>query len=174
MTGLSGAGKTTIAEATADILRLWTEKTEVIDGDIYRRNLCKDLGFSRKDRIENLFRLGFVADVLAKHSIHSIIAAISPYQQIREELFWQYGAFLVWVKCSLEEVKRRDVKGLYNRACLSPSDPYYVSNFTGISAPFEEPKNAALILDTEKLSIEQCAIQLADYIMDCKYGRYLS
>src|SRR2546425_2810701 len=117
MTGLSGAGKSTIATRLQQELVERGRRAEVLDGDEVRTHLSKGLGFSREDRDTNIRRIGYVARVLARNGGIAITAAISPYRAARDEVRAQAGAFLeVYVRCSLEELIRRDVKGLYQRA----------------------------------------------------------
>lgn len=166
MTGMSGAGKSTIAYATAEKLRRRGLKVEVIDGDEYRAGLCSDLGFSKEDRNTNVRRLGFVSKVLARNNVISIIAAINPYQDIRSELAKLCdNVKTVYVKCDLETLKRRDPKGLYQRALLPSGDPNKLQNFTGISDPFEEPKNPDLILETNREAQSYSISKLENFIL---------
>lgn len=166
MTGMSGSGKTTIANFVAHNLILKKFKVEVIDGDEYRLNLCKDLGFSKEDRNTNVRRLAFVGKVLARNGIIGIMSAINPYDDIRREISLNKLSRLVYVKCSIPTLKSRDPKGLYKRALLPKGHPDRISNFTGISDPFEEPQNPDLIIDTEKLNLDQCVQKLQEFIID--------
>ncbi|MEY4540119.1 MAG: adenylyl-sulfate kinase [Bacteroidota bacterium] len=116
MTGLSGAGKSSIANLLKDRLLAMSLKVEIIDGDEFRKTLCSDLGFSKEDRIENIKRLGFVANLLSRNEIITVIAAINPYDVARNELKERYDAHLIYVKCDVETLRKRDTKGLYERA----------------------------------------------------------
>lgn len=165
MTGMSGAGKTTISQAVAQKLRANGYKVELIDGDEYRRNITKGLGFSKSDRNENIRRLGFIGHVLARNGIIAIMATINPYDSARQELT-QLGAKTVYIKCDLEELKRRDTKGLYRRALLDDGDPNKIHNFTGISDPFEEPSNPDLVIDTKQDTLHQSVDKLYHFILD--------
>lgn len=156
MTGLSGAGKSTVAFRTADLLRSKGYRVEVIDGDEYRENLCSDLGFSKKDRNTNIRRLGFVGRVLARNGVISIMSAINPYESLRKEI----GGNLVYIKCSLDTAIDRDTKGLYAMALNGK-----IKNFTGVSDPFEEPINPALLLETDKESINDSVNSLYNFIL---------
>ena len=143
-TGLSGAGKSTLAAALADELRSRQHRVEVLDGDAVRENLCKGLGFSREDRDTNIRRIGYVAELLTRHGVVAIVAAISPYRETRDEVRARIGRFFeVYVRCPLDELVRRDVKGLYARALAGDID-----HFTGVSDPYEPPDNPELIVDT--------------------------
>jgi adenylylsulfate kinase len=144
-TGLSGAGKSTLAAALADELRARQHRVEVLDGDAVRENLCKGLGFSREDRDTNIRRIGYVAELLTRHGVVTIVAAISPYRETRDEVRVRIGRFFeVYVRCPLDELVRRDVKGLYARALAGDID-----HFTGVSDPYEPPDNPELIVDTD-------------------------
>ena len=145
-TGLSGAGKTTIAEQLAEVLRERGCKVEIMDGDIVRTNLSKGLGFSKEDRDINIRRIGFVCRLLARNGVVAIAAAISPYREIRDEIRAESnGDFVeVYAKCSLEELTRRDVKGLYAKAIAGE-----IENFTGVSDPYEEPLRPEVVFDSE-------------------------
>jgi adenylylsulfate kinase len=104
---------------------------EIIDGDEYRNNLCSDLGFSRDDREENIKRLSFVGKILTKNKVIGIMSAINPYNSTRRHIIQNnQNSKLVYIKCDLDEVKRRDVKVLYRRAYLPKEDPEHISNFT--------------------------------------------
>ena len=122
---------------------------ELIDGDEYRANLCNDLGFSKEDRNTNIRRLGFVSKVLSRNNVITIIAAINPYEEIRKELIAKdKNLKTVYIKCDVEQLIERDVKGLYKKALLPDGHPDKVYNFTGISDPFEEPTNPDLVINT--------------------------
>ncbi len=146
-TGLSGAGKTTIADAIEPLLReRGITKLEKLDGDVVRTHLSKGLGFSKEDRDTNIRRIGWVAEVLTRNGVCVLASAISPYREIRDEVRANIGSFVeVHVHCSLEELTRRDVKGLYEKAIRGE-----IKNFTGVSDPYEEPLNADVVVDSEK------------------------
>jgi len=166
MTGMSGAGKTTLSKLVAARLRSHGYQVELLDGDEYRSGLCSDLGFSKEDRNTNIRRLGFVSKVLARNNVISIISAINPYEDIRKELS-ELGKNVktVYIKCDLETLKNRDTKGLYRKALLPDSHPEKIYNFTGISDPFEEPVQPDLIIETEYCEIEKSAKILEDFIL---------
>lgn len=160
ITGLSGAGKTTIAQLVEAELRKLGQRAEVLDGDIVRTNLCKDLGFSREDRERNIERIGFVCQLLSRNGIVPIVAAISPYRQAREEVRGKIGHFIeVYCKCSLEVLICRDTKGLYRKALEGK-----VLNFTGISDPYEEPLSPEVVLETDKDSPERCVEKVLEKV----------
>jgi len=164
LTGMSGAGKSTIANFVSQKLRT-KFKVEIIDGDEYRLNLCNDLGFSKKDRNTNVRRLGFVGRILARNGIISIMSAINPYDDIRNELNSYDCTKLVYIQCPLSVLKNRDPKGLYYRALLPEDHINHISNFTGISDPFEEPSAPDLIINTENLTIEEASNILEEFII---------
>jgi adenylyl-sulfate kinase len=146
-TGLSGAGKTTIADAIEPLLReRGIAKLEKLDGDVVRTHLSKGLGFSKEDRDTNIRRIGWVAEVLTRNGVCVLASAISPYREIRDEVKAGVGNFVeVYVSCSIEELTRRDVKGLYEKAIKGE-----IKNFTGVSDPYEAPTNADVVVDSEK------------------------
>ena len=145
-TGLSGAGKTTISDAIEPVLReRGITKLEKLDGDVVRTHLSKGLGFSKEDRDTNIRRIGWVAEVLTRNGVCVLASAISPYREIRDEVRRNVGQFIeVYVKCSIPELTRRDVKGLYQKAINGE-----IKNFTGISDPYEEPLDPDVVVDTE-------------------------
>ena len=150
-TGLSGAGKTTLSAQVAEAIRARGKSVEVLDGDVVRTNLSKGLGFSREDRDTNIRRIGFVAKLLTRNDVAVVVAAISPYRAIRDEVRAEIGSFVeVFVRCPVEELIRRDVKGLYERALRGE-----VAQFTGVSDPYEEPLNPEVVVDTDQESVEQ-------------------
>ena len=146
-TGLSGAGKTTIAELVAPELERRGLKVEWLDGDVVRTHLTKGLGFSKEDRDTNIERIGWVASRLTRHGAAVIVSAISPYEATRRTaraLVEAEGAFVeVHVATPVEECERRDVKGLYAKARSGE-----IPEFTGISDPYEEPSDPELRIDT--------------------------
>jgi adenylylsulfate kinase len=165
LTGLSGAGKSTIAAAVKELLQGEGYKVEIVDGDVYRKKLCPDLGFSKEDRNENIRRLGFVANLLATHGVISILAAINPYEEIRQELS-AYGPHVktVWINCDLQTLLKRDTKQLYKRAMLPNDHPEKIHNLTGVNDPFEEPIDPDLVIDTHKHSEAESVAMLYDLI----------
>jgi adenylyl-sulfate kinase len=153
LTGLSGAGKSTIAERLAPELSARGRKVEVLDGDEVRTHLSKGLGFSREDRDINIGRISFVASLLVKHGAAVITAAISPYAQARADARQRIGStqFVeIFVRCSLDELTRRDVKGLYAKAIAGE-----LKHFTGVSDPYEVPENPDVVVDSEFESVEE-------------------
>jgi adenylylsulfate kinase len=163
MTGLSGAGKTTIAEYARHELQRLGFEVEVIDGDVFRKTLCRDLGFSRADRIENIRRLGRAAlERVEKNSI-TIISAINPYEEGRLQIA---TGKIVWVDCPLDILQSRDTKGLYARAALPEGHPDKIYNLTGVNDPFDIPVHYDLRIDT---GVEDAAVsgrKLSSFILD--------
>jgi adenylyl-sulfate kinase len=152
-TGLSGAGKTTLADAIEPLLReRGITKIEKLDGDVVRTHLSKGLGFSKEDRDTNILRIGWVAEVLTRNDVCVLASAISPYRDIRDEVRRNVGPNFVeiFVKCSIPELTRRDVKGLYEKAIKGE-----IKNFTGISDPYEEPLHPDVTVDSEAEELEQ-------------------
>lgn len=165
-TGLSGAGKTTLADEISRRLHDKAVGHEVLDGDVVRTNLSKGLTFSKEDRDINVRRIGFVAELLTRHEIPVITAAISPYRAVREEIRSKFtkGRFIeVHVTASLDELVKRDVKGLYAKALNGE-----IKNFTGVSDPYEEPENAEVTVNSEDESVLQSADRIWNYLLDAK------
>jgi adenylylsulfate kinase len=160
-TGLSGAGKSTITGHLVEELKSRGSKVEVLDGDIVRENLSKGLGFSKEDRDTNIRRIAFVADLLSRNDVPVITAAISPYKEIRDEAREMMdGRFIeAYVKVSLEEAERRDVKGLYAKARSGE-----IKEFTGISDPYEEPENPEIRIETAGKTPEDNAKEIIDWL----------
>ena len=166
MTGMSGSGKSTLTKLVSKRLKKKGLLVEIIDGDEYRANLCSDLGFSKEDRNANIRRLGFVSKVLSRNNVITIIAAINPYDEIRKELIEKdKNLKTVYIKCKLETLIERDVKGLYKRALLPDGHPDKVYNFTGISDPFEEPVDADLVINTAEQTLDKSVKLLEQFIL---------
>ena len=165
LTGLSGAGKTTISKAVKEKLFYEGFQVEILDGDLIRNTRHKDLGFSKADRHENIRRLGLMGYALTLENKIVIIAAINPYEEIRQELTKKYGAKTVYIKCSLETLMLRDPKGLYSRALLPEDHPDKLRNLSGVNDVYEAPVSPDLIIDTEPNTIEECSTALAEFIL---------
>lgn len=166
LTGLSGAGKTTIATAAKLLLEQQGTAVEIVDGDTYRQTLCSDLGFSAADRQENIRRLGKVAYEFAQQGKVVIIAAINPFEAVRQELTQHYGALVVWIRCGLDTLVKRDTKGLYRKALLPEDHPDKLRNLTGVNDVYEVPQQPALIIETDRETADASAQRLADFIME--------
>ena len=150
-TGLSSAGKTTIAEGVEQHLRRRGMHVQVLDGDQMRRNLCRDLGFSEEDRIENIRRLGVVASLLERNGITVLVAAISPFRQAREQVRKLCGAFIeVYVNAPLSVCEQRDPKGLYAKARRGE-----VMSVSGIDSPYEPPLAPEVECRTDQEDVAQ-------------------
>jgi adenylylsulfate kinase len=161
-TGLSGAGKTTISRAVADILLSQGYKLEILDGDVVRQNLTKGLGFSKADRDENIRRIGFVAHLLTKNGVIVLVSAISPYREIREEVRQRIGNFVeVYVNAPLEICEARDVKGLYKRARSGE-----IKGFTGIDDPYESPLNPDVECRSDKETLSESVAKVLRKLED--------
>ncbi len=144
-TGLSGSGKSTIAELLYHELKARGMKTEILDGDVVRQNLSKGLGFSKEDRDTNIRRIGFVAHLLTRNGVATICCPISPYREARDANRRLIGDFVeVYVHATVEEIAaNRDPKGLYKKALAGE-----ITNFTGVDDPYEVPENPELVCDT--------------------------
>jgi adenylylsulfate kinase len=152
-TGLSGAGKTTVAEIVEHELKERGLRVEVLDGDIVRTNLSKGLGFSREDRNINVLRIGFVANLLTRNGVAVIVSAISPYKEARDQVRRRIVDFVeVFVDVPLEVAAERDVKGLYKKAFAGE-----IEGFTGVSDPYEPPVAPDLVLKTDEETPEESA-----------------
>jgi adenylylsulfate kinase len=167
-TGLSGSGKSTLANALAEKLKKANYKVEILDGDKYREGLCKDLGYSKEDRCENIRRLGFVASRFAELDVVPIIAAINPYEIARREIKEQYkDVYTVWINCDIEELKRRDTKDLYKRALLPDNHPKKITNLTGVNDPYDIPENPDLVINTSIDTLKESIEKLSSFIFTC-------
>ena len=164
-TGLSGAGKTTIAEKLVQVLRERGRNVEMLDGDVVRTNLSKGLGFNKEDRDINIRRIGFVCNLLARNGVVAIASAISPYRAIRDEIRATHSDFVeVYVRCSIEKLTERDVKGLYAKALSGE-----IKEFTGISDPYEEPFKPEVLLDSETETEEESLANLVVKLEELGY-----
>ncbi|MDH3314997.1 MAG: adenylyl-sulfate kinase [Betaproteobacteria bacterium] len=163
-TGLSGAGKSTLAHALEEHLHQAGCLTFVFDGDNVRHGLCSNLGFSAEDRTENIRRVGEMAKLFLEAGVISLTAFISPFRADRERVrsLVPHGDFLeIYCRCPLEVCEQRDVKGLYKRARAGE-----IKDFTGISSPYEEPENAELVVDTDRLSLEESVDVVLDLLRE--------
>lgn len=166
LTGLSAAGKSTIAHAVEKELHDQGIRTYVLDGDNIRHGLNSNLGFSPEDRKENIRRIGEVARLMADAGVLTFAAFISPYREDRDtvrRLFKEDNFIEIYVKCSVEECERRDPKGQYKKARAG-----IIKNYTGISAPYEEPLTPELVIDTEAMSLEESKKCLIEYLCERK------
>jgi adenylylsulfate kinase len=162
LTGLSGAGKTTLAGRLAPELRARGLRVEVLDGDEVRTNLSKGLGFSKEDRDTNVRRIGYVARLLARNGVAAITAAISPYAEVRGEVrraaYADGSDFVeVYVECPLDVLAERDVKGLYKKALAGE-----IQGFTGVSDPYEAPPAPEVVVRTHEEAVEASAGRIVE------------
>jgi len=165
LTGLSGAGKTTLASAVVPHLRSAGRKIEVLDGDAVRTHLSKELSFSREDRDNHIARVTFVAQLLARNGVVVVVSAISPFRDARDTARKLIGDFIeVHVATPLDVCIKRDVKGLYKKAIAGA-----IPNFTGISDPYEEPVSPELRLDTSSVTVEEGAQRILGKMRELGY-----
>ena len=161
-TGLSGSGKSTIANLVEQELFKLDVKTYILDGDNIRKGINNDLTFSPEDRSENIRRIGEIANLMVDAGLVVLAAFVSPYKKDREKVrnvVKDINFMEIFIKTSLEECERRDVKGLYSKAKIGK-----INDMTGISAPYEVPENFDIEIDTEKLTIEQSVQQIIAFI----------
>jgi adenylyl-sulfate kinase len=159
-TGLSGAGKTTLAKRVQKIMVQRGMNVELLDGDVIRTNLSKGLGFSKEDRDTNIRRIGFVASLLARNNTVCMAAAISPYKAVRDEVRGLHQHFVeVFCTCSISALAERDVKGLYKKALAGE-----IKGFTGVDDPYEAPEHAEITIDSEHETIEQSTDKIVRYL----------
>ena len=165
-TGLSGAGKSTIANAAAENLKNRGLRVQVLDADHIRTTLCRGLGYSREDRDENIRRIGIVADLLTRNGVIVLVAAISPYRSTRDEVQQLIGDFAeVYVNTPLHVCEERDPKGLYRKARSGK-----LSNLTGVDDPYEEPQEPKLRLDTTAKTLCECVTEVVDLVYHHRAG----
>ncbi|USL45757.1 adenylyl-sulfate kinase [Priestia megaterium] len=165
-TGLSGSGKSTIANALAKALFIRKINNYVLDGDNIRHGLNKDLGFSEKERTENIRRIGEISKLFVDSGLVILTAFISPFQEDRDQVrqLVEPKEFIeIYVKCTLDECEKRDSKKLYQKARAGE-----IKNFTGIDSPYEEPVNPELVVETDTLSIEECVNKIIIYLETMK------
>ncbi len=166
-TGLSASGKSTIANALCKELHTREIKSYVLDGDNIRHGLNKNLGFSAEDRKENIRRIGEVARLFVDAGLIAITAFISPYREDREDarkLLKQDEFIEVYIKCPLCECEKRDPKGIYKKAKKGE-----IKEFTGITAPYEEPVSPEIVLDTDRSTVDQCVQAVLNYLAKHEY-----
>jgi adenylylsulfate kinase len=159
LTGLSSAGKTTIAHALKEVLLAQGYRADILDGDVVRSALGGTLGFSRADRDDNVRRIGYIANLLSRNGVVTIVAMISPFREAREAIRAQSSNFIeVYVNAPLAICEARDVKGLYKKARSGE-----IENFTGISDPYEQPLAAEVECMTDREALDECVRK----IMSC-------
>jgi adenylyl-sulfate kinase len=159
-TGLPCCGKTTVADKVAEILKAKSMKVERLDGDIVRKSLTRDLGFSKEDRDKNIERVTFVAMMLSRNGVAVLPAFVSPYIGARDNARKETTNFIeVYVKCSVEECEKRDVKGMYKKAREG-----IIKDFTGVDDPYEEPPNPEIVLESDNETVEVSVQKVLDYL----------
>ncbi len=164
-TGLPCSGKTTIADGVAEVLRGRDLKVERLDGDIVRKGLTSDLGFSKEDRDENIKRVTYVAKLLTRNNVAVLATFVSPYLERRAKTREEIGDFVeIYTRCPVEICIERDDKGMYKKAIAGE-----IKNFTGIDDPYEEPEDPELILDTDKMGVEECVQKVLDKLEELGY-----
>ena len=150
-TGLPCSGKSTVGDGVAAILKEKGFRVELLDGDVVRKELTRDLGFSKKDRDENIMRVTFVAKLLSRNGVATLVSFISPYRELRDRARQGTTNFVeVYTKCPVEVCIQRDVKGMYQKAIKGE-----IKEFTGVSDPYEEPLNPEIVLETDKETVDQ-------------------
>jgi len=150
-TGLSGSGKSAIADEVARILIHRKMKVERLDGDIVRKSLTRDLGFSKEDRDKNIERVTFVAKLLSRNGVATIVSFISPYREKRDAARKETTNFIeAFAKCPLDILIERDAKGLYKKALKGE-----IENFTGVSDPYEDPVDPEIVCETDKQTLAE-------------------
>jgi adenylyl-sulfate kinase len=150
-TGLPCSGKSAVGDRVAAILKERGRRVERLDGDVVRQDLTRDLGFSKKDRDENIRRVTFVAKLLSRNGVAVLVSFISPYREMRDRARKEATNFVeVYAKCPLDVCIERDVKGMYQKAIRGE-----IKEFTGISDPYEEPQSAEIVLETDKETVDE-------------------
>jgi adenylyl-sulfate kinase len=164
-TGLSGSGKSTLAELLVAVLEERGRRYELLDGDVVRTNLSKGLGFSKEDRDTNILRIGWVAERLTYHGAAVVVSAISPYRVIRDQVRARIPRFVeVFVSCPVEVCAQRDVKGLYEKAFRGE-----ITGFTGVDDPYEPPEHAEVVVETDRMTPEECLTQVVARLEELGY-----
>ncbi|AFY35408.1 adenylyl-sulfate kinase [Calothrix sp. PCC 7507] len=160
LTGLSGAGKTTIAQRLENKLQEQAYLVELLDGDAIRQNLSQGLSFTKEDRDINVRRIGYVANLLSRNGVIVIVSLISPYRAVRDELRYSTKNFFeIYVNTPIEVCEARDVKGLYAKARNG-----YIKSFTGIDDPYEEPLNPHITCDTTKETVDESVTKILHWL----------
>lgn len=160
-TGLSAAGKSSVADAVYEKLNHGKIRIERLDGDVMRKNLTRDLGFSKKDRDENIRRVGFVANTLSKNGVAVVAAFIAPYEEQRNKLKKDVHNFIeIFVDAPLEVCITRDPKGMYKKAQRGE-----IKMFTGISDVYEKPINPDVHIKTNEMEVGECRDEVVDYLI---------
>ena len=167
LTGLSGAGKSTVTENLVKKIQALNPDLpfEVLDGDDVREHLCKDLSFSKEDRFTNIERIAFLAGKISKHGVLVLVPVIAPYAEARKQARSLSENFCeVFIKASLDTVIERDVKGLYKKALAGE-----IKNFTGVSDPYEVPENPDILVETDKLDVDESVEKIINCLVEKGY-----
>jgi len=165
LTGLSGAGKSTLANRLANEWQRRGMNVEVLDGEDMRAHLSNELGFTKQDRDTNVRRIAYTAKLLTRNNVTTIVAAISPYRETRDEARASLQRFVeVYVKCPLEVLLARDTKGLYRRALNGE-----IPNFTGVSDPYEEPLAPEIVVETDRQTVDESLAIILDRLWALGY-----
>ena len=164
-TGLPCCGKTTVADRVADILKDRGYRVERLDGDIVRKGLTSDLGFSKEDRDQNIKRVTFVAKLLTRNGVAVLATFVSPYRERRQKTREEIGNFVeIYTKCPVKVCMERDVKGMYKKALAGE-----IKDFTGVDDPYEEPLDPELVINTDTETIEESVDKVLTKLMDLGY-----
>ena len=164
-TGLPSSGKSSIADTVAERLRQRGFKAERLDGDIIRKHLWKELGYSKEDRDENIRRAAFLAGLLTRNGIIVLTSFISPYRELRDYARREIGDFVeIYVRCPVEVCIQRDTRGMYKKALAGE-----IPNFTGVSDPYEEPLNPEVLIESHKESLEESVTKVMTKIKELGY-----
>jgi adenylylsulfate kinase len=164
-TGLPCSGKTTVADAVADVLRERGYRVERLDGDIVRKDLTSDLGFSKEDRDENIKRVTFVSKLLSRNGVAVLATFVSPYRERRRKTREEIGNFVeVFVRCPVDVCIERDVKGMYKKALAGE-----ITGFTGVDDPYEDPESPEVSLHTERETLEESVQKVLDCLQKLGY-----
>lgn len=175
MTGLSGAGKTTLAEGAKNVLETLGYRAEVLDGDVCRKQLWPELTFSPSDRQESIRRLAHIGYSLSQQGSIVFIAAISPYESVRQKVTATYpNVQTVYVRCDLPTLIQRDTKGLYARALLPDSHPHKLTNLTGVNDHYDVPPAPDLLIDTASHTVAQAIALLVHFVRTCANSECLT
>jgi adenylylsulfate kinase len=163
LTGLPCSGKSTIADGLEEYFNEKRIPIQKLDGDLLRATISKDLGFSVIDRYKQVERVAYIANMLSMHGVNVVVALVSPYRDMRDQAKKICSHMNeIFIKCSLEECKRRDVKGMYKKAINGE-----LKNFTGVSDVYEPPLHPDLVIDTEKNVLRECLSNLIDFLKIC-------
>ncbi|MCL4447355.1 MAG: adenylyl-sulfate kinase [Thermoplasmatales archaeon] len=159
-TGPPGAGKTTLAESLKTLLISAGRQVEILDGDEIRKGLSRDLGFSKEDREKHNERVIFVAKLLSRNGVVTLVPLISPYREVRLKARNEISNFIeIYVKCPLDILIKRDPKGLYKKALAGE-----ITNLTGLQDPYEEPLSPEISIDTNEKTIEESVDTILEYL----------